>query len=83
LIGGVSGQQLSPTHSSSMMARCAWILRAMAVPLAAMMPNARIEATIAFMVGSSDTINIVQALVPSCDRGHKNELYATSMPAPF
>jgi len=48
----------------------------MAVPLAAMIPNARIEATIAFMTCSSDRLNIIQALVPSCDSSHKKALCA-------
>jgi hypothetical protein len=65
LIGGVPGQQLSPTHVSSAMARCAWMLRAMAIPLAAMMPNARIESYNCFHGRFLPTgSNIVRALVP-------------------
>jgi hypothetical protein len=34
-VGGVCGQQLRPTHTSSIAARCGWMLRTAAVALAA------------------------------------------------
>jgi signal transduction histidine kinase len=51
----------------------------MAIPLAAMMPNARIEATIAFMAGSSRQAQISSGRsFQSCDGGHKKALCAAS-----
>ena len=59
LTGGLAGQQLSPTHGSSAMARCGAVLRtaAAATTLTATMANAMIEIAMTFMAESSRTFS--------------------------
>jgi hypothetical protein len=77
LIAGISGQQLRPTHVSSVNVGCDFTFSAIAVPVPTIMASATTQPAIIFMAQSSWAATLESSLAKSCDRDHKNALYTT------